>query len=83
MITHLTNVANYTNFIQNIYGDDNISTHLNLKLIFDDPLIRNILSPDSAITLVKLSIAKNKSASGLLSDQFLQTEADVVAEITQ
>jgi hypothetical protein len=86
------------NFFQKIYGDDYISTHPNLKLIFDDPklthikdpLVRRILSPDSAITLVKLSIAKNVelgddpriSASGLLSDQFLQTEADVVAKIT-
>ncbi|CAB4389659.1 unnamed protein product [Rhizophagus irregularis] len=85
-------------FFQKIYGDDYISTHPNLKLTFDDsklihikdPLIRKILSPDSAITLVKLSLDKNIEleedprilSSGLLSDQFLQAEADVVAKIT-
>lgn len=85
-------------FFQKIYGDDYISTHPNLKLTFDDsklihiedPLIRKILSPDSAITLVKLSLGKNIEleedprvlSSGLLSDQFLQAEADVVAKIT-
>ncbi|RIA89830.1 hypothetical protein C1645_806056 [Glomus cerebriforme] len=84
-------------FFQKIYGDDYISTHPNLKLTFEDPklthikdpLIRKILSPDSAITLVKLAIDKNVEledprilTSGLLSDQFLQTEADVVAKIT-
>ncbi len=84
-------------FFQKIYGDDYISTHPNLKLKFEDPklshienpLIRRILSPESAITLVKLSVAENTelgddpriSGSGLLSTEFLQNEADVVAKI--
>ncbi|CAI2164758.1 18981_t:CDS:10 [Funneliformis geosporum] len=85
-------------FFQRIYGDDYISKNPNQKLNFEDPklshiedpLIQKILSPDSAITLVKLSMASNIkrgdgsriSGSGLLSSQFLQNEADVVAKIT-
>ncbi|CAG8436837.1 10403_t:CDS:10 [Funneliformis mosseae] len=77
-------------FFQKIYGDDYISKHPNQKLIFEDPklshikdpLIQRILSPDSAITLVKLSMAGNiKIGSSLVSSQFLQNEADVVAKI--
>ncbi|PKY29828.1 P-loop containing nucleoside triphosphate hydrolase protein [Rhizophagus irregularis] len=77
-------------FFQKIYSDDYISKNPNLKLAFDNskldhiknPLIQRILSPDPAITLVKLSLDKNiDSASSLLSTKFLQIEADAVAKI--
>ncbi|RIB26034.1 hypothetical protein C2G38_2164525 [Gigaspora rosea] len=82
------------NFFQQIYGDDYISKQPNLKLNFEDdkllhtdnPDIRNILSPETAITLVKLSLQNNgqdnsQSISGLLSEKVLHAEADVVAKI--
>jgi DNA replication ATP-dependent helicase Dna2 len=74
-------------FFQKIYGKNYISKNPNRKLVLndeklsqEDPLIRKILSPDSAITLV---IIKNDELdnSDTLSDQ-IKVEADVVKKIT-
>ncbi|CAG8504339.1 2545_t:CDS:10 [Diversispora eburnea] len=84
------------NFFQKIYGDDYKSTQPMLKLDFADPKlkhidnlhIKNSLSPDKAIVMVKISLTDYEPpkdfrypASGLLSEQFLRTEADVVSQI--
>ncbi|CAG8715862.1 20934_t:CDS:10, partial [Dentiscutata erythropus] len=83
------------NFFQKIYGEDYISKQPDLKLNFEDdkllhidnPDIRKILSPETAIALVKLSLKNNDQGSsqpnisGLLSEKVLHAEADVVAKI--
>ncbi|CAG8439802.1 2567_t:CDS:10 [Acaulospora morrowiae] len=85
-----------TKFFQKIYGDDYISKSPNLKLSFEDPKLRHItnpyvrraLDPNSAIDMVKITMANHEPladlrfpASVLSSEQFLQTEANVVAQI--
>ncbi|CAB4398827.1 unnamed protein product [Rhizophagus irregularis] len=77
-------------FFQMIYGKDyKISslkeTKLLPSLLFEDPdsRIQRILSPDSAIILVKL-MARNKGLRNnprTLEDKFLQTEVEVVEKI--
>ncbi|CAB5368504.1 unnamed protein product [Rhizophagus irregularis] len=77
-------------FFQMIYGKDyKISplkeTKLLPSLLFEDPdsRIKRILSPDSAIILVKL-MARNKGLRNnprTLEDKFLQTEVEVVEKI--
>ncbi|CAG8586544.1 6755_t:CDS:10, partial [Racocetra fulgida] len=85
------------NFFQKIYGGDYISKQPSLKLNFEDdklqhidnPEIRRILSPETAIALVKLSLKNNdkdnsqSTMSGLLSERVLHAEADVVAQIVK
>ncbi|CAG8644517.1 16059_t:CDS:2, partial [Dentiscutata heterogama] len=75
-------------FFQKIYGDDYISRHPSLELDFkddklshiEDPIIRKILLPGTAINLVKLSL-KNHEVIEFLSDKILREEANAVAKI--
>ncbi|PKC66649.1 P-loop containing nucleoside triphosphate hydrolase protein [Rhizophagus irregularis] len=75
-------------FFQKIYGKNYISKNPNLKLALNDnklsqvnPLIRKILSPDSAITLVIIKNSELVNSDTILSDQ-TKTEAEVVKQIT-
>ncbi|CAG8650801.1 7680_t:CDS:10, partial [Acaulospora colombiana] len=85
-----------TEFFQKIYGDDYRSRIPHLKLNFDDPKlmhinnlhIRRALNPNNAISMIKISLVGYElpadtwfPVSGMSSDKFLQTEADIVAQI--